>query len=150
MISQLYTAPSMSLKVMADGGAEKTIGYCNGFSYTTVNGQKMTFTVDSPLPAEISQGGAQSYVRGQMDIYLPKGTTPEKLGLVAYRTDDANQLYMVASKYLNIRLYDRATTARILSIDHCKFGSYTMTVGARQVVRVSMQFEGVFVTPNNG
>lgn len=150
MISQLYTAPSMSLKVQADGGDEKTIGYCSGISYTTSNGQKMTFGVDSPLPVEISQGSSQSFVRGSMEIYLPKGTTPEKLGLVPYRVDDSNQLYMVASKYLNIRLYDRATTQRILSIDHCKFGTYTMTIAARSVVRVSMQFEGVFVTPNNG
>jgi hypothetical protein len=144
----VYSGPQLLLKVFyPNDGKEKTIGFASNLAYTVTQGQKPIFTVDSTFPSEIAQSASPSMVHGSLSIFLPKGTTPESAGLIPYRTDAQGQNNMAASKYLNIRIYDRLTSAMIFSLDFCKFGQYTMNIGARQIVRVDMVFEGYFVTP---
>jgi hypothetical protein len=56
---------------------------------------------------------------------------------------------MAASKYINFRIYDRLSSALILSVDYAKVSQYSVKVSARQVVTVDLQFTGQFMTPGN-
>src|SRR5882724_11717708 len=84
----LRTGPNLLLKVVQPSG-EKIIGYASGFNMTVLNGQKTTMVVDNPFPAEIAHGAGPSLVRGTVTLYMPKGMTLEKAGLVPYRTSGA-------------------------------------------------------------
>lgn len=143
----LHAAPDMVLKVRNRGGEERTIGYCSGLSFTVTQGQKMIYVVDSPFPQEISQGAGPSFVRGTMNLYLPKGMTLESAGLVPYRKDIEGDHFLATSSYSNFMLYDRATEYLVYSIDHCKVSQYTVNVESKKLVRVQMQFEGMLLTP---
>ena len=149
MISILATGPAYLVKIQYADGAEITIGYARGLNYTKFQGQKMIFVVDNPFPVEIAQGAAPSYVRANLNIYLPKGATPETLALVPHTTDSAGNMYQVASKYFNLRVYDRSTTQRVFSMDFCKVGSYTVNIEAKQVVQCNLNIEGFMLTPND-
>lgn len=150
MKSRLHTGPSLVLKVFyPSDGSEKIIGYASNLTFTVMNGQKPIFVVDSSFPAEIAQSASPSMVQGNLSLYLPKGTTPEAAGLIPYRTNKDGQNNMAASKYLNIRIYDRLTNGLVLSLDFCKFGQYTMSIQSRQIVRVDMNFQGIYATPGN-
>lgn len=149
MISILATGPAYLVKIQYMDGTERTIGYARSLNYTVFQGQKMIFVVDNPFPVEIAQGAAQSYVKATLNIYMPKGSTPETLGLVSHRTDAGNQMYQVASKYFNLRVYDRATTQRVFSMDFCKAGSYSVNIEAKQIVNCSINIEGFIMTPND-
>lgn len=148
MRSFVHTAPSLILKVSHDQGAsEKIIGYATDLSYNVIQGQKLNFGVDSAFPQEIAQGSAQSFVRGTLTVFLPKGTTMEAAGLVPYRQDELGDSAAARSKYMGIRLYDRDTTQLVVSLDYVKIGSYSVTVASRQVVRVSLSFDAIYATP---
>lgn len=147
MKSLLQTGASLALKVAYEDGKEKLIGFARGLSYTVSQGQKMTYTVDSPLPQEIAQGAGPMFVKGSLVVYLPKGTTPESVGLVPFRTDVAGEPIAQLSKVLHFRIYDRLTGNRVMAAEHCKVGMYTVTVQARGIVEVNLQFDGVLLTP---
>ena len=147
MRSMLHTGASILLKVSYEDGAEKTIGFARNFSYAVVQGQKLTYTVDSVIAAEIAQGASPSFVKGSLTVYLPKGTTPESIGLVPYRTDETGNNIAATSKFIHFHLYDRATLNKIFSCEYCKVGSYTVAVSARGVAEVSLQFDGLLGTP---
>jgi hypothetical protein len=71
----------------------------------------------------------------------------ESAGLVPYRHTGNGDNYLATSEYVKLRLYDRITEALVYSVDNCKVGTYTVTVQAKNVVRVSLQFEGMYVSP---
>jgi hypothetical protein len=150
MRSFLHTGASLQVKIVHEGDIEKTIGYATGLTFTVSQGQKMIYTVDSPFPQEIAQGAGPSFVRGSMMLFLPKGTTMERAGLVPYRQDAEGLPNMAASKFFGLRIYDRATTELVLSVDYCKVSTYTVSMQSRQVVRISVNFEGIYLTPGNG
>lgn len=147
MKSLLHTGASLALKVAYEDGKEKLIGFAKGFTYTVSQGQKTTYTVDSSLPQEIAQGAAPVFVKGQLTVFLPKGTTPESVGLVPYRVNLAGEQIGQLSKSLHYRIYDRLTGNRVFSAEYCKVSNYTAVIQARGIVEVSMQFDGVLVTP---
>ena len=147
MKSLLHTGASLALKVAYEDGTEKMIGFARNFSYTVSQGQKITYTVDSSLPQEIAQMAAPSFVRGQLTVYLPKGTTPESVGLVPYRVDAAGLPIGQLSKLIHFRIYDRLTGNRVMSAEHCKVSTYTVSIQARGIVELNMQFDGVLMTP---
>ena len=147
MISMLHTGASLLLKVAYESGAEKTIGFARSFTYTVNQGQKMTYVVDTPVPVEIAQGAAPSFVKGSLTCYLPKGTTPESVGLVPYRQSAAGDNVAVLSRYLHFRIYDRKTLNLVFECGYCKVGSYTVTVSAKGIAEVSLQFDGMLGTP---
>jgi hypothetical protein len=147
MKSLLHTAASLLLKVRYEDGNSKVIGYASSFSYTVTQGQKAIYTVDSPLPAEIAQSAGPSQVRGNLTIYLPKGTTPESLGLVPMRQGGAGENLMAASKYLAFDIYDRDTSNLVVSCEYCKVGSYSLNIAAKGIVQVNLNFDGILVTP---
>ena len=84
-----------------------------------------------------------------MTLFLPKGSSPEAAGLVAYRTDSMGNIYNAASKYLHIRLYDRLTTALIYSLDYTKVSGYSVNIRTRTLVQVQLQFESFYATTGN-
>lgn len=150
--SLLNTGPSLIVKIAYEGeGTEKVIGYASGLSIRVSQGQREIFTVDSPFPAEIAQAAGQSMVRGSMTIFLPKGQTPESLGLVPQRilNKNPNIAAMAGSKHFHLRIYDRLSTELMYSIDFCKVGDYTVNIQARQVVRCELSFTGMYLTPQS-
>jgi hypothetical protein len=149
MKSVLHTGPALRVKIAYTDGTEKLIGYATGLSWTADQGQKAIFTVDTPIPAQIAQGAAPSFVRGSMQLYLPKGMTLESAGLVSYRTDNQSQQYMTSSKYFHIRIYDRQTEALVLSLDWCKVGRSSVSINAKAQVRAEISFEGFYASPGN-
>jgi len=142
MKSLLHTGASLALRVAYEDGKEKLLGFCTNFSYAVANGQKVTYTVDSPQPQEIAQGAAPSFVKGSLTLFLPKGTTPESVGLAPYR-QEIDGTPMVVTKYIHFRIYDRFTQQLVFSCDNCKVGSYNVVIQARGIVQVSMQFDGI-------
>lgn len=163
MRSILRTGPSLVLKIVHPSG-EKIIGYASGITYTVTNGQKSIFVVDSPFPAEISQAAGPSLVRGTISLFMPKGTTLEKAGLVPYRTSGAasaadtspnpgnpdNFVHLAHSMYVHWRLYDRETGELFMGIDYAKVGQYTINVQSKSVVKAELQFEGKYCVSGNG
>ena len=147
MRSLLHTGASLLLKVAYEDGTEKSIGFARNLTYSVSNGQKSTYVVDQATPAEIAQGAAPSFVKGSLTVYLPKGTTPESLGLVPYRVDENGDNIAVLSRYLHLRIYDRLTLNQVFSCEFCKFGNYTVGIQARGVVEVNLQFDGQLGTP---
>lgn len=159
----IRTGPSLILKVVQPSG-EKIVGYVTGIMFTVSNGQKATFTVDNPFPAEISHAAGPSYVRGQVTLLMPKGTTLEKAGLVPWRTsgmasskdtapnpgDQDNFVHLAHSTYIHWRLYDRETGEMFIGIDFVKVGQYTVSVQSKAVVRCEMLFEGKYAIPGSG
>jgi hypothetical protein len=148
--SVLQTGPSLLVKIfyVADN-TEKLIGFASGLNFQVTQGQKPIFVVDSPFPAEIAQAAAPSMVRGSMTLFLPKGSSPEAAGLVAYRTDSMGDIYNAASKYLHLRIYDRVSTALIYSMDYTKVSGYSVNIRTRSHVQVQLQFESLYCTPGN-
>ena len=126
---------------------EKTIGFATNLDYTVMNGQKMIFVVDSPFPAEIAQAAGQSYVRGAMKLYMPKGQTLESMNLSQFRHDAASQPTGPFGKYATLRVYDRLSKALVLSLDFVKFGQYSVSAPARGIVTATVQFEGMLASP---
>lgn len=148
MQSMLRTAPNMFFKVSYDSGTpEKLIGYASGLTWSQSQGQKPIFTVDSPFPQELAQGAAPTMIRGTVTLYMPKGSDPVRAGLVPPTTDiskkDDVPLH-VASTYLNWRFYDRYTQELAFAINSVKVSAWTANITAKQVVRVNLQFEGIF------
>ncbi len=150
MISQLSTGPSLQVKIAFDGSnEERTVGFATKLSYSVNNGQKMIFTVDSPFPAEISHGAAQSYVRGQMSLFMPRGQTLEDLNMTPHRHDEQGQPVGPYTKYFSIRVYDRLTQTLLLSLDFCKISGYSVDITAKSVVTAMVNFEGMLASPGN-
>jgi len=149
MKSLLHTGPSLQLKIAKPGDTEKTVGYATGLQFSVIQGQRPHFVVDSPFPAQIHQAAAPSMVRGQLTIFLPKGMTPESAGLVPYRQDQQGNIFQGNSQFINFRIYDRATTQLVFSADYCKVSDYTVSIRSRQTVMVTLNFEGMFLSPGN-
>lgn len=149
MKSIIHTGPTLQVKVAYEDGEEKLIGFANGLIFSIVQGQKLIYTVDSPFPQAIDQGAAPSFVRGNMSLYLPKGATMESAGLVPFRTDEVGRPQNATSRYMHMRIYDRATTELVLSVNYVKVSSYTVSLEMRQVVRINLSFEGIYATPGN-
>jgi hypothetical protein len=147
MKSLLHTGASLLLKVAYEDGKEKIIGFARGLSFTVSQGQKVTYTVDSPMPQEIAQGATAMFVKGSLTVYLPKGTTPESVGLVPFRNSADGAPINGLSKAMHFRIYDRQTLNKIMSAEYCKVGMVTVTVQARGIVEVNLQFDGVMLTP---
>jgi hypothetical protein len=147
MKSLLHTGASLLLKVGYEDGTNKTIGYARNLSYTVTNGQKMTYVVDSPVAAEIAQGAGPMMVKGSLTVFLPKGNTPESLGLVSYRVDADGSYLSILSKYISFQVFDRATLNVIMALEYCKVSNYTVTVQARGIAEVNLQFDGQLATP---
>lgn len=147
MKSLIHTAASLALRVAYQDGTEKMIGFCRSFNYSVSQGQKLTYVVDSPQPAEISQGAGPQGVKGSLVLYLPKGTTPESSGLVSYRVDTNGSQIAPLSKYIHFRIYDRQTGNLVFACEFCKVSTYSVSIVARGVVEVQMQFDGLLGTP---
>lgn len=152
--SQLRTGPSMLLKCAYESGAglERTIGYASGISFTVTQGQKATFVVDTPFAAEIGQGGAPSFIRGTVTLYMPKGSNPVKAGLVPPTSgfNGPNDFpRQSTSKYLHWRFIDRFTHELSWAINYCKVGSWTVVMQAKNHVVVTLNFEGIFMEYGN-
>ena len=145
----IHTGPSLVLKVetLTMPGEEKIVGFADSISFTSIQGQRAIYVVDSPFPQEISQGAAPSFCRGTISCYLPKGTTMESAGLVPYRLTKGGKNYLATSEYIKLKLYDRITDALVYAIDNCKVSQYTVTVQARAVIKVSLMFEGMYISP---
>jgi hypothetical protein len=147
MKSLLHTGASLLLKVGYEDGSEKTIGFARNLNFSVSNGQKVTYVVDQATPAEIAQGAAPSFVKGSLNIYLPKGTNPEAMGLVAYRHDAEGNQIAVLSKHLHFKIYDRATLNLIFTAEYCKVSTWSFVAQARGIVEIQLQFDGVYLTP---
>lgn len=140
--SSLYAAPNLVVKVQYQGGNEATVGYATNLVYRVTQGQKPIFTVDSPFPAEIAQGASPSFVQGSMTLFLPKGTTVESMGLVPRRLGQQGEIIVALSQYYDINVYNKETNELVVSIQRAKVGDYTVTIGSRNVVVVSLNFIG--------
>ena len=150
MKSAIQTGPNLLVKITYSGAdVERTIGYATDLQYSVTQGQKMIFVVDSPFPAEIAQAAGPSHVRGSISIFLPKGHTPESLGLVPYRVDEKGFAHQAKSGYFHMRIVDRQSTGTLLSLDYCKVASYSVSISSRSVVKVNLSFEGFFATTGN-
>jgi hypothetical protein len=147
MKSLLHTGASLLLKVGYEDGTAKTIGFARGLQFSVSQGQKVTYVVDSIIPAEIAQGAGPSFVKGSLNVLFPKGTTPESVGLVPYRVAQDGSQTAQLSKYMSFQVMDRATLNLILALEFCKVGSYTFVAQARGVVEISLQFDGMLATP---
>ena len=79
MKSLLHTGASLLLKVAYDTGASKTIGFARNLNFSVSQGQKVTYVVDSIIPAEIAQGAAPSFVKGSLNVFFPEGHHAGKL-----------------------------------------------------------------------
>ena len=147
--SSLRTGPNLSLRVSYENSSEpeKIIGYASNLSFSQNNGQKPIYTVDSPFIQELAQGAGPSSIRGNVTLFMPKGSDPVRAGLVApttnIETKDGLPL-QVTSSYLNWRFYDRYTQELAFAINLVKVSSWSVSVTAKQVVRVSLTFEGTF------
>lgn len=146
--SILQTAASMAMRVKYDTGDSKIIGLVGNFGYSVNNGQKSTFGVDSQFPVEIAQSASPSQVKGQFDLFLPKGYTPESIGLVPYRTDIDGSNIAAASNYMTIEMIDRTTQKVVFSCAYAKVGNYSLSVQAKGIVRATCQFDGILLNPN--
>lgn len=152
MQSLVHTGPSLVVKISYESDSrERVVGYASSLSFRVTQGQKPIFVVDSPFPVEIGQALGQSMVRGGLTIFLPKGQTLESLGLVPYRLRNRETTFAMAamSRYFHLRVYDRLTSELVFSADYCKVSDYQVTVGARQLVRGELSFEGLYLTPGN-
>jgi hypothetical protein len=150
--SLIHAAPALLVKIAYESDSkERIIGYASGLTFRVSQGQKEIYVVDSPFPAEIAQAASQSAVKGSMSIFLPKGQTPESLGLVPHRVlnKSGDIASMAASKYFHLRVYDRLSTELVFSADFCKVGEYSVSIQARQVVRCELSFTGLYMTPGN-
>lgn len=148
--SVLHTGPSLVFKVADEDGAnERIFAYASNLTITVSQGQKPIYGIDSPFIQELAQGAGPSSVRGSLQIFLPKGSAPEHLGLVPFRQDSGKAAYMSGSRYINMRLYDRATGQLVLSVDSAKISGYTMATSAKSVVQISLNFEGIYLTPGD-
>lgn len=148
MRSILNTGANLLLKVQyPHSGDEKVIGFAKAFSYTVSQGQKTTYTVDSPFPIEIAQGSAASMVRGNLVIYLPKGNTLESVGLVPYRVNEGGTNIAATSRYLHFKIYDRSSNYLVFSCNYCKVSTYSINVIARGVVECNITFDGMYAMP---
>ena len=133
--------------VKYDTGVSKVIGFARDLQFTVMQGQKTTYVVDSPFPAEIAQGTAPSGVKGSITLYLPKGVTMESAGLVPYRLNEKGENIAAASRYLTFEVYDRFTRNLIFSCEYCKVGQYSVSVSAKGIAMISLSFDGVYLTP---
>jgi hypothetical protein len=145
--SLLHTGASLLLKVSYDAGQSKTIGFAKNLSFSVSQGQRVTYVVDSIIPAEIAQGAGASFVKGSINVFLPKGCTMESVGLVPYRIDKDGSQIAQLSKYLTFQVLDRATLNLVMALEYCKVGSYSFVAQARGIVEISMQFDGILATP---
>lgn len=145
MRSIIQTGPSMIVKVKAEDGEEKTIGFVDAISFNQTTGSKPIFVVDNPFPAEIANAAGQSMVNGNISMYLPKGTSLESLGMVPYKRQ-GEKTWLGATKYLSIRIYDRSSESIVYSLDFVKFNGYTVNIAARSVVKLTAQFSGMYAT----
>jgi hypothetical protein len=146
--SLVHAGPSLVLKVFyPESGIEKTIGYCMGLNFAVSQGQREIFVVDSPFPAESAQAASPSFVRGQLALFLLKGTTLEGSGLVPYRQSPDGRIQQAASRYMSWRIYDRSTSGLILACDYVKVASYSVSVRTRSVAQVQLEFTGLYATP---
>jgi len=146
--SQLRTGPNLVLKVSYENSdtPEKIVGYANNLTFSVIQGQKAIYTVDSPFIQELAQGAAPSMVRGTVSLYMPKGSDPIRAGLVppTFNIETKNDLPLhVTSKTLNWRFFDRFTSELAFSINYVKVGVWTVSVTAKQHVRVNLSFEGM-------
>lgn len=153
--SYLRTGPNLLLKVSYEKSdiTEKIIGYAQNLSFSQALGQKPIFTVDSPFIQELAQAAAPTSIRGTVTLFMPKGSDPVRAGLVTPATDIAGSfgngekddlpLHSV-SRSLNWRFYDRYTQELAFAINKVKVSQWSATITAKQVVRVSLQFEGTF------
>jgi hypothetical protein len=121
-------------------------------------------TVDDPFPAEIAHGAGASMVRGSLTLFMLKGSTLEKAGLVPYRTsgaasakdispnpgDPANFAHVAHSTYIHWRLYDRETSELFYSLDYAKVSQFTISVMAKGIVKAELQFEAKYAIPGSG
>lgn len=150
MISILATGAGYQVKMAIDGSnEERTVGFATKLNYSVMNGQKMIFTVDSPFPQEIANGAAQSYVRGTMNLFMPRGMTLEALNVTPHRHDEQGAPVGPFTKYFSIRVYDRLSRGLVLSLDFCKISQYTVDVTTRAVVQATVSFEGILASPGN-
>jgi hypothetical protein len=151
MLPTLTAGASLIVKMVVDGeGKETTLGFASRLQYSVQNGQKLIFTVDSPFPEEIAQGASQSFVRGSMTLYLLRGQTLEAMDMAHFRHSPSGESLGPMSKYFNLRVYDRHTNGKVLSLDFCKFSGYTIDMAARSIVTANVTFEGMYASPGDG
>jgi len=144
--SILYTGPNLALRVKYDKtGVEKLIGYATNFNLSATTGQKNIHTVDSPMIAELAQGAAPIAISGSITLYLPKGSDPIRSGLVPPIVNRGNtsEPANARSRSMHWRIYDRATQELVFGADFCKVSGYSMSIQAKGVVQVQVQFTGV-------
>ena len=147
MVSVAQTAPNLVVKMITEGGEERTLGFCRSFRVDSQTGQKPIFTVDSTFPAEIAQAAGPQSVSGSMSVYALKGTDPVRLGLIppAYDPNSPQSFPLnAASRYSHFRVYDRTTQQLCFSIDYAKVSSFSMSVESKGVVQIQLSFTGMF------
>lgn len=150
MQSLAHAGPTLSVKVFyPDIGTEKLIGFASDLTFDVTQGQKAQFVVDSPFPAQIDQAAGQSSVKGSITLFLPKGSTPESSGLVPFRKDQDGGIAIAATKYIDLRIYDRATSGLLYIIEGFKASQTSVAIGSRRVVQVRLQFEARYLTVGN-
>jgi hypothetical protein len=138
------------VKIKIEGtNEERTIGIVNKLTYTVVNGQKSIFVVDSPFPAEIAHAAAPSFVRGTINVWMPRGLTLESLNLSPFRHDEQGYAVGPYAKYFSLRVYDRLSRGIVLSLDWCKISQYTVDITANSLVQASISFEGMLASQGN-
>lgn len=140
----------VKMTVDGDSGKETTLGFASRLQYSVQNGQKMIFTVDSPFPEEIAHGAGGSFVKGAMTVYLLRGQTLETMDMAHYRNNKSGEALAPKTKYFNLRIYDRHTGGRVLSLDFCKFSGYSIDMSARSIVMANVTFEGMYASPGDG
>ena len=144
--SVLYTGPNLALRVKYDKtSTEKLIGYATNFNISATTGQKSIHTVDSPMIAELAQGAAPIAVSGSVTLYLPKGSDPIRSGLVPPVIDRGSigEPANARSRSMHWRIYDRVTQELVFGVDFCKVSGYSMSIQAKGVVQVQIQFTGI-------
>ena len=141
--SILQVAPNLVVKIQPHESSERVIGFVNSLSFGVSQGQKPQFTVDSSFPETIDQAASPSMVSGSMNLYLPKSTTLEGLGLVPARKNELGEIIMGQAKFFDMKISDRLQNKLIYTLTQCKIGNYTLIASSRSIVIISVTFQAI-------
>jgi len=123
------------------------IGYVSNFTWNQSQGQKKTFVVDSPFPAEIAQGAAPSMVTGSMTVFKLNNTSLEEAGMIGERTPKGSPItattHLGAARYSVMEIVDRQTKATVVKFNQVMFASQAWRIMSKDVVTGVVSFEAM-------
>jgi hypothetical protein len=164
MQTNLRSSSTVIIKIVEENSnLERTLGFVSSIALNVSQGSKPIFTVDSVFPAEIAAGASPSAVSLQLSCVMLRDSTLESIGIVPRRTvsgsskdfnpagtaEDDGSVFVGASKYIHVRLYDRYTGEMFYGVDWCRVNSVAINAQSRSVVRADISLTGMYLIPGN-